>query len=326
METQRRRALLAALPYSLLAVVIVLIAIARPENDLTRFFLPAGDLLLDGRSPYILSQPEAGQPFIYPPFSLWVFTLLASLPADIAYLLMLAINGVLLGIVAHRLNISRWWCLYAPGLFVALAGQLDVVVFWLGLEAIQLQRKRLSALLLLIGFVIKPQVALFWLLPWWHSFEDRRERTYSLMIGAGVGVVAVLLWIVLQPAYSIHLFGEWWASLRAGSGAYIGDSPSFWSVGFLPGAVVALLLWIVFGHNHQLSRPLLALGLPALRYYSSYALVGAAPTWGIALGYATGGLSLMLALPLFWLEPLIIALYRLSQVRVLNGFRESLQR
>ncbi len=300
---------MAVLPYSILAAVIILIVMMHPENDLTRLFLPAGDLLLDGRSPYSLNQPDIGQPFIYPPVSLWVFALLAAFPAHLAYLLMLAINGVLLVVIARRLNVSRWWCLYAPGLFVALAGQLDIAAFWFGLEATLRHHKRVSVLLLIIAFLIKPQVALFWLLPWWFSFDDRRQRLHGVLLGLAVAAAALLIWSGLQPLWSAQLWRDWWASLQTGAGAYIGDSPSFWAVGFLPGAVVALALWLVFGRNQRLSRPLLALGLPALRYYSSYALVGAAPAWGIALGYVTVGMSLLFTLPLFWIEPLIVAAY-----------------
>lgn len=313
MDTDRRQALLNVLPFSLLAILIVGIALLQPDNDLTRFFRPAGQLLLGGDSPYGLSRPEDAQPFIYTPYSLWLFMLMAAVPAPVAYVSILALNGLLLVIVIRRLDLNRWWCLYPAGLFVALAGQLDVLVFWLGLEAYQRRHHPFSCLLICLGLAIKPQIALFWLIPWFYSLPDHRQRirygTRCLLVFA----LPMLMWFVADTSSVSQLWSDWWSVLRAGTGAYVGDSPSLWSVGLVPGALIACLLWLIFGRNHQLSRPLLALGLPALRYYSSYVLVGAAPVWGLILAYVVAGLSLAFSLPLFWIEPLVIVVYRLRE-------------
>jgi len=313
-ETDRWQALLKALPFSLLALVIIGIALLQPNNDLTRFFLPAGRLLLDGESPYGLSRPGDAQPFIYTPYGLWLFMLLAAVPAPIAYLGMLALNAGLLVVVIRRLALSRWWCLYPPGLFVALAGQLDVLVFWLGLEAYQRRHRSLSCLLICLGLAIKPQIALFWLLPWFYSLSNQRQRIRYAAMCLAVFALPMLLWFLADASRVWQLWGDWGSVLGAGTGAYVGDSPSLWSIGLIPAALLALLLWLVFGRDHQLSRPLLALGLPALRYYSGYVLVGAAPLWGLALAYGVAGLSLAFAQPLFWIEPFVIAAYRLREL------------
>ncbi|MDX2139574.1 MAG: hypothetical protein SF123_15925 [Chloroflexota bacterium] len=314
METDRRQALLNALPFSLLALVFIAIALLQPDNDLTRFFLPAGRLLLGGSSPYGLSRPEDAQPFIYTPYSLWLFMLMAAVPASVAYLGMLALNAGLLVVVIQRLQLSRWWCLYPPGLFVALAGQLDVLVFWLGLEAYHRRNRSLSCLLICVGLAIKPQIALFWLLPWFYSLPTHRQRLRYAAICLATFALPMLLWFLADSSRVLQLWGDWGSVLRAGTGAYVGDSPSLWSIGLLPAALLALVLWLVFGRNQQLSRPLLALGLPALRYYSSYGLVGAAPLWGLALAYGVAGLSLVFGQPLFWIEPLVTAVYRLREL------------
>ena len=89
----------------------------------------------------------------------------------------------------------------------------------------------------------------------------------------------------------------------------MGDSPSFWAAGLPILAVGALIGWLITERSEKQSRPWLALGLPALRYYSTVALLGAVPVWGVALGYATVVLTAVLKKPVFWIEPLVMVGY-----------------
>lgn len=291
------------LPVGLFALLLLGMALAAPPNDLTRYFLPAGRLLGAGASPYSLN---AQGPFIYWPFGLWVFPLLAAVPG--VYYLLLAANGVMLLAALRRIRASWWWLLYPPALYTLLAGQLDILALLLGVLACRSGSHGLrGAALLALALAIKPQAALFWLLPWLWNLPTPRDRVRGLAVCGTLLLLPMLLWWLAAPGTVTLLWREWVAALGSGAGAYVGDSPSLWAAGLTLPALAALGLWLVFGRHHDVSRPLLALGLPALRYYSAVALVGAAPAWAVLVGYGSAALTLLLGTPVFWLDPLVMA-------------------
>ncbi len=293
------------IPIVLFGVFVIAIGINAPQNDLTRYFLPAGRYLLDGQSPYIINRID---PFLYWPIGLWVFPPLVLIPG--IYHFTLLANAVLLVVIVRRLNISPFWLLYPPALYCVTAGQLDLLVLWLGVEAYLRRKSPLSGVALAIGLALKPQAALFWVLPWLWGMENWRKRLQFIAIGSVVFLAPVLIWALFDPNRVIGLWQAWWLDgIRVNTGAYVGDSPSFWAAGFPVLALVALVGWLIIGRSEKPSRPLLALGLPALRYYSTVALLGAVPVWGVALGYVTVTLTAILKKPVFWIEPLVMIGY-----------------
>lgn len=298
------------IPYALLTLYVVGVALLAPENDLTRFFVPAGHLLLKGDSPYILNQTY---PFIYWPLGLWIFPLLALLPA--IYYIMLAVNALALVGITRRLNVSGWWCVYPPGLYTLLAGQLDLMVMWLAVEAYLRRTQIVSSTLMAAAIAVKPQIAAFWLLPWLWGMPDNRQRAKAAGLCGALLAVPLLAWWLLESDTVTALWQEWLAAVRNNSRFYIGDSPSLWAAGAPLLALAALALWLVVSRDVQFSRPLLALGLPALRYYSSIALLGAVPAWGVALGFVSVGLTMIVGQPVFWVEPLAMVAYHAWQRR-----------
>jgi hypothetical protein len=308
MDDKRSWLLKIALPGALFTLLVIGMALAAPPNDLTRYFLPAGDLLLAGASPYALN--EQG-PFIYWPFGLWVFALLAALPG--VYFLLLAGNAAALLYAIRRIEAGYWWLLYPPVLYTLLAGQLDILALLLGVLAWRSARPLRGGLLIALALAIKPQAALFWLLPWLWSLRSHRERLLGLAACGGSLLLPMVGWWLVQPDFVLALWGDWAAALGGGSAAYIGDSPSFWSIGWTVPALLALALWLSTGRDARLSRVFLALGLPALRYYSAVALIGAAPAWLVPIGYVSVTLSLLLSSPFYWLDPLAMGAVLLWQ-------------
>ncbi len=293
------------IPIALFILFVLAIAISAPKNDLTRYFLPAGHYLIDGQSPYIINRID---PFLYWPLGLWIFPPLAIIPG--IYHLVLLANATLLPVIVHRMKISYFWLLYPPALYCVTAGQLDLLVLWLGVEAYLRRKSPLSGAAIALAMVIKPQAGLFWALPWLWGIENWKRRIQFIAIGAVVFLAPMLVWSIIDFPRVISLWQAWWIDgIRVNTGAYIGDSPSFWAAGSPLLAVLSLIGWLLVGRLEKQSRPLLALGLPALRYYSTVALLGAVPVWGVALGYVAVALTVLLSKPVFWIEPLVMVLY-----------------
>lgn len=300
-----RKRLWNVIPIVLFGVFVIAIGISAPQNDLTHYFLPAGRYLLDGQSPYIINRID---PFLYWPFGLWIFPPLVLIPG--IYHLVLLANAVLLLVIVRRLKISFFWLLYPPALYCVTAGQLDLLVLWLGVEAYLRRKSPLSGITLAIGLAVKPQAALFWVLPWLWGVDGWPKRLRLIAIGAVAFLAPMLLWMVFDFNRVVSLWQAWWVDgIRVNTGAYVGDSPSFWAAGLPILAIAALIGWLITGRSEKQSRPYLALGLPALRYYSTVALLGAVPVWGVALGYLTVILTTILNKPVFWIEPLVMVSY-----------------
>lgn len=292
------------LPYVLLVAFALVIAAGIPDNDLTRNFIPVGGMLLRGENPYVINTQA---PFLYWPPGLWVFAALALLPA--VHHLLLAVNAAALVAVVRRMELSPWWCLYPPALYTLNAGQLDILVLWLSVEAYWRRAKIGSALPMAAALAVKPQVALFLFLPWLWGMPDTRRRVKAAGLVAGVLIIPTAIWMLLMPDTGRMLWQGWLDGVRQNSGIYISDSPSLWAAGLPTLAVATLIGWLILSGSLQVSRPLLALGLPAMRYYSSIGLLGAVPVWGVGLGYLSALLTLVIGKPVFWIEPLAMLAY-----------------
>jgi hypothetical protein len=159
------------------------------------------------------------------------------------------------------------------------------------------------------ALAVKPQVALFLFLPWLWGMPDHGQRVKSAGMLAMVLVIPTAIWMLLMPDTGRMLWQGWLDGLRQNAGVYIGDSPSLWAAGLPVLALAALVGWLVFSRDLNISRPLLALGLPAMRYYSSVALLGAAPVWAVGVGYLSALLTIVIGRPVFWIEPLAMLGY-----------------
>jgi hypothetical protein len=293
------------LPYIILCLLTALFVFLTPVNDHSRVFFPAGQLILHGANPY----PLATGYFLYWPFSFWFFPLMALHPAE--YYLLYTLNVVLLIVITRRLEISAWWCLYPPALFTIIYGQIDILILFLMVEAYRRNKSPLSILLVALAASVKPQTTIFWVLPWLWTLPTYRLRfSYALAVGL-VLLVPMAVAFLLAPQMMIQLWQDCFNLMHQTSSVYVGNSLSLWSLGLILPGIAFLILSIVFSRNHRISRPMMALGMPAMGYYTSVVLMGALPTWGLLVAYGTIALTLVLKHNFFWIEPLVILVYYL---------------
>lgn len=293
------------LPYVILFLLTALFVYLTPFNDHSRVFFPAGQMILHGENPYPL---KAGY-FLYWPFSFWFFPLMALHPVE--YYLLYVLNVVLLIVITRRLEISPWWCLYPPALFTIIYGQLDIIMLFFMVEAYRRNKSPVSILFVVLAASVKPQTTIFWVLPWLWALPTYRMRfSYAFAVGM-ILLIPMGVAFLLAPQMMTQLWQDWYALTRQTSGVYVGNSLSLWSLGLIVPGLIFLLLSVVFSRNHKVSRPMMALGMPAMGYYTSVVLAGSLPTWGILVAYGTIALTLVSNHNFFWIEPLVIVGYYL---------------
>lgn len=291
------------IPYTLLFILTGLFIALTPINDHSRVFSPAGQLILHGANPYLL---KTGY-FLYWPFSFWFFPLMALHPLE--YYGLYALNvGLLIGIT-RRLEISGWWCLYPPALFTIIYGQIDIIILFLMVEAYRRQKSPVSILLVAMAASVKPQTTIFWVLPWLWTLPTHRVRiAYAFGVGMSL-LIPMGVAFVLAPQMMTQLWRDCLDLMRQTSGVYVGNSLSLWSLGLIVPGIFFLILSVVFSRNHRIARPMMALGMPAMGYYTSVVMVGTLPAWGILVAYGTIAVTLVTNHNFFWVEPLIILAY-----------------
>ncbi len=291
------------LPYVILCLLTALFVYLTPFNDHSKVFIPAGRLILQGSNPYLLTTGY----FLYWPFSFWFFPLMAL--HSVEYYLLYILNVILLIMITRHLEISGWWCLYPPALFTIIYGQLDIIILFLMIEAFRRRQSLLAIVLVALAASIKPQTTIFWVLPWLWTLSTWRIRfTYSLAVGA-ILFIPMGIAFLIAPQMMTALWQDWFRLTRETSGVYVGNSLSLWSLGLIIPGIIFLILSVVFSRQHKLSRPMMALGMPAMGYYTSVVMVGALPTWGILVAYVSITLTLLFNHNFFWLEPLFIVAY-----------------
>jgi hypothetical protein len=178
-------------------------------------------------------------------------------------------------------------------------------------EAFRRQKAPISILLVAIAASIKPQTTIFWVLPWLWTLPTYRLRIkYSLAVGM-ILLIPMAIAFLLSPQMMTQLWQDWLNLTHQTSGVYVGNSLSLWSLGLVLPGLAFLVLSVIFSRNHRIARPMMALGMPAMGYYTSVVLVGALPTWGILVAYGTIALTLLFNHNFFWIEPLVILAYYL---------------
>jgi hypothetical protein len=60
---------------------------------------------------------------------------------------------------------------------------------------------------------------------------------------------------------------------------------------------------------------MMALGMPAMGFYSGVVLIGVLPTWGILVSYASVGLTVVSHTNFYWIEPIVMVAYWAWQYR-----------
>lgn len=289
------------IPLVLFFAYILIFVLSIPQSDITMSFIPAGNLMLNGQSPYIINETR---PFIYWPPALWVFLPFALVP--FAHQIFTVINVILLVLTLRRLELSSWWYIYPPVLYSIAAGQLDILVLWLSVEAYVRRLQNSSIIIIFLAILLKPQTALFWTLPWFFGQPNYRRRLRSICVGLITIILLLSVWFLASPAPFSELWTGWLNGIRQHSSAYTGDSPSFWAVEAPLLALTMLVLWLVAGKYLNVSRAFLALGLPAMRYYSMITLVGIVPVqFALIISYLVVVLAVISKQPNFWLEPVI---------------------
>lgn len=166
-------------------------------------YLGAGATALAGGSPYltapITSTASKDQlPFVYPPFTLPLFELLASVPPLISNTLWVgasiaAVVGALwlLGVRGRWLVVLVAWPVVAQGIAVGNVASFTFLMYALGF--------RVGAALVLSGmFKVQSMIPSLWLIA---------ERRWRQLI-AGIGVIAVVAAISL-PVVGLHTWLAW---------------------------------------------------------------------------------------------------------------------
>ena len=249
----RLRRLLRAIPIILIGLWVVLVYTSSTQQDLTTFFLPAGDLVASGLNPY--THAWSG-PFVYPPLSLWFFVLLSRIPLLEWWMPLL--NTALAFWLVRRLNASIWWVLYPPILLIIWLGQIDLIILVISLYACAL-RPLPSGLLMGVAIAIKPTVALFFI-PRWLLAGDWRRR----VIAAGGVFVIILLLSTPLP------WQDWLLTGSTQTSEFVAESAAIatFAVVLMP---VFFILALIDRRN---DREWLTLGLPAPRHYSMAGITG----------------------------------------------------
>ncbi len=252
-HSTRLARLLRAIPVVLIGLWVALVYASSTQQDLTVFFVPAGDLVASGINPYTYAWSG---PFVYPPLSLWFFVLLSRIP--LLEWWMPLFNTALAFWLVRRLNASIWWVLYPPILLIIWLGQIDLIILAISLYACAL-RPLPSGVLMGIALVIKPTVALFFI-PRWLLAGGWRRR----VIAAGVVFVVILLLSAPLP------WQDWLITGSAQTSEFVAESAAIaaFAVVLMPVFFVAALI------DRRSDREWLTLGLPALRHYSMAGITG----------------------------------------------------
>lgn len=187
-----------------------------------RIYWAAGRFLRDGQNPY---QPVLGPlGFVYPPWALLPFRLLAELPVAPAFQVWLALQAIILAllvVLAIRGGMRLWWAVPAA---VALAcdgyvyrcstlGQVGILLLGLvALDFVPRTNRRWRGLLTGIAVGVKFTPAIF-LVHW----VVRREWRAAAMGSLGFAGTVAAGWL-LAPTASRHYWGELVHQHRLGTG------------------------------------------------------------------------------------------------------------
>ncbi len=219
----------------------------RPLRDVD-LYLKAGAAALRGASPYITAPITSGAstsdlPFVYPPFTIPLFEVLASMARPLAVGLWEAASIAavvtalwLLGVRGRWLLVLLAWPTLSVGIAVGNVASFTFLLFVVGF--------RIGAALVLSGaFKLQSIIPSLWLV------IERRWRELAV----GVGIVAVVA-LVSVPIVGVQTWLDWPTGLRA-------FQDSFVSFPSLQGA--SLVRW--HGPAIALGMTVLALGFAFLR-------------------------------------------------------------
>ncbi|MCC6613989.1 MAG: DUF2029 domain-containing protein [Anaerolineae bacterium] len=269
--------------FVIFAIIVSAIAVAQPNTDVTKFFTPAAHIIAQGGDPYALS--SEAWPFVYPPYVLPLL-IIYGLPG--AYVLAVLANAgaALLIVRAQRVNWA--WLLYPPVLSAICYGTFDLPVVALAMLAY----RRRNPVLMALALLIKPQAAVFWLVP----MVIEQPRAVWRMAATGIAVIVMSL--VLMP----DTWGSWLAAASANARLLSHYAVNSYSV-FAVGAIGA---WGALSRLHEKQwRALTALLLPFVRYYSAVGLIGYGGAWVVALAWVLIAL-LMNGVRVLWIEPMVV--------------------
>lgn len=272
------------IPIMAFAVLAFLLALVQPATDVTLFFVPAARIMAHGGNVYALSSQAL--PFVYPPMVLPLF-MLYGLPG--AYLLAILANVSAALWIVRAQRVSYWWLLYPPLLTACYFGTFDLPVVALALLAY----RRRSPLLMALALLVKPQAAIFWLVP--YAAEEPRVLWRIGAVGAMVTAISMLL------------LPETWSAWLVTISARPTSLATHYSIGGY--SVFAIGAYGVFTALSRLRegqwRALTALTVPFIRQYSAVGLIGYGPTWVILLAWALVALAVS-GVRMLWLEPVAV--------------------
>lgn len=244
-------------------------------------FWSVGRAILEGGDPYAV----VGS--LYPPATLYAFSVFALVPERIAYGLFLIVNIVLLvDLVSPRRAIH--WLAFMPVMFIFAAGQLDLLLLYLAAKVRDAPQTEWRAPILAALVTLKPQLAIV-LLPWfvirWLRDAYRGSKHSSIVIFVLATVLIHGFPILLEP----RLYRIWFERTNAGITEWAPVTPGLFSlveigVPWLLLAVLAaglgLLGWLSGDSRFSWTTGLAA--LPVGHIYGTVVLIRAAPWWLLA--------------------------------------------
>lgn len=211
----------------------------QPLRDV-HLYLEAGARALTSGSPYTMapltsSVPMDHLPFVYPPFTIPLFEILAAIPEPLALALweaasVLAVVAAfwLLGVRGRWLVVLLAWPAPAVGIAVGNVASFTFLLYALGF--------RFGVPLVLSGiFKFQSAIPSLWLV------RERRWRE----IATGIGVIAVLC-LLSVPIVGVQTWFDWPGALRSFQGT-LQDLPSAYGQAFQRslGPVVALGVTVI---------------------------------------------------------------------------------
>jgi hypothetical protein len=219
----------------------------QPLRDI-HLYLDAGSQALSGASPYAQGPIRSAAnlerlPFVYPPPTIPLFELLASVPRPIADAIWVAASIAavvaalwLLGVRGRWLIVLLAWPPFAVGIAVGNVASFTFLLYAAGFRA---------GVALVLGGVFKPQstIPALWLV------RERRWRPAA----AGIGIVAALA-LITVPLTGLHAWADWLNAL-----GFFEDS--FRTFPWLQG--LSLTYWL--GGNVATIATVVAIGLALLR-------------------------------------------------------------
>jgi len=179
----------------------------QPLRDI-HLYLGAGSTAVDGASPYLAAPITSiavldRLPFVYPPITIPLFEVLASIPRPLADAIWTAGSIVavlaafwLLGVRGRWLLVLLAWPAPAVGIAVGNVASFTFLLYVAGF--------RVGAFLILSGsFKLQSTIPALWLV------RERRWRE----IAAGVGIIAVLA-VAAVPLVGLQAWVDWFNGLR----------------------------------------------------------------------------------------------------------------